>query len=72
MRAFGSCESSRDSACEQKWRPPAVLSNSDAPLDSLSNDPIAVVGMSCRLAGAEDAGRFWELLEAGREAVGGV
>ncbi|MEU6557966.1 beta-ketoacyl synthase N-terminal-like domain-containing protein, partial [Streptomyces sp. NPDC046915] len=40
--------------------------------DTVVTDAIAVVGMSCRLAGAEDAGRFWELLEAGREAVGGV
>ncbi|KAL4861374.1 hypothetical protein BDV12DRAFT_208059 [Aspergillus spectabilis] len=28
---------------------------------------IAVVGMSCRLPGAEDIQQFWELLEAGRD-----
>ncbi|MBN8929497.1 MAG: SDR family NAD(P)-dependent oxidoreductase [Rhodospirillales bacterium] len=31
--------------------------------------PIAVVGMSCRLAGAEDPAALWELLAAGRDAV---
>src|ERR1017187_8459603 len=37
-----------------------------------SGEPIAVVGMSCRLPGAGDVGEFWELLRDGREALGPV
>ncbi|HEX6160711.1 MAG TPA: acyltransferase domain-containing protein, partial [Thermoanaerobaculia bacterium] len=33
-------------------------------------DPIAVVGLACRLPGAPDADSFWRLLEEGRSAVG--
>ncbi len=32
--------------------------------------PIAVVGMACRLPGAAGPGAFWDLLGAGRDAVG--
>lgn len=31
---------------------------------------IAIVGLSCRLPGAADPGRFWELLASGGDAVG--
>ncbi|MEU1282360.1 SDR family NAD(P)-dependent oxidoreductase, partial [Streptomyces sp. NPDC005805] len=32
-------------------------------------EPIAVIGMSCRLPGAPDPAAFWDLLAAGRDAV---
>ncbi|MFI9445446.1 type I polyketide synthase, partial [Streptomyces avermitilis] len=35
-------------------------------------DVVAVVGLSCRLPGASSPEAYWELLAAGREAVGGV
>ncbi|WP_103566322.1 type I polyketide synthase [Actinomadura rubteroloni] len=35
-----------------------------------SDQPIAIVGMSCRLPGAPDPESFWELLRAGRSAIG--
>ncbi|MFJ6381758.1 type I polyketide synthase [Kitasatospora sp. NPDC092039] len=34
-----------------------------------SREPIAVVGMACRLPGAEDVEAFWRLLVDGRDAV---
>ncbi|MCX5078213.1 type I polyketide synthase [Streptomyces sp. NBC_00424] len=37
-----------------------------------SQDVVAVVGLSCRLPGASSPEAYWELLAAGREAVGGV
>src|ERR1041384_1273225 len=37
-----------------------------------SRDPIAVVGLSCRLPGAVGPDRFWRLLTDGIEAVGPV
>ncbi|WP_353942643.1 type I polyketide synthase [Streptomyces sp. HUAS MG91] len=36
---------------------------------SLADEPIAIVGMSCRLPGAADPGAYWRLLSEGREAV---
>ncbi|MDA3647984.1 SDR family NAD(P)-dependent oxidoreductase, partial [Saccharopolyspora indica] len=36
------------------------------------NEPIAVVGMSCRLPGAPDPGGFWRLLREGRSAIAEV
>ncbi|WP_156934713.1 type I polyketide synthase [Pseudonocardia spinosispora] len=35
-----------------------------------TDDPIAVVGLSCRFPGAPDADRFWELLSTGADAIG--
>ncbi|MET8977519.1 type I polyketide synthase [Streptomyces sp. NPDC004539] len=32
-------------------------------------EPVAVIGMSCRLPDASDPGAFWELLSEGRDAV---
>ncbi|MFJ2816608.1 SDR family NAD(P)-dependent oxidoreductase [Streptomyces sp. NPDC087294] len=34
-----------------------------------SNDPIAIIGLSCRLPGAPDAEAFWRLLRDGGDAV---
>ncbi|MDI5967113.1 SDR family NAD(P)-dependent oxidoreductase [Streptomyces sp. SL54] len=39
---------------------------------SAVDEPIAVVGMSCRLPRADDPGQLWRLLEAGGDAVGEV
>src|SRR5689334_21234046 len=32
-------------------------------------EPVAVIGMSCRLPGADGAGAFWQLLRDGTDAV---
>ncbi|GAA1507227.1 hypothetical protein GCM10009677_44750 [Sphaerisporangium rubeum] len=32
-------------------------------------EPIAIVGLACRVPGAADAGEFWDLLSAGRDAI---
>ncbi|HEU4325455.1 MAG TPA: beta-ketoacyl synthase N-terminal-like domain-containing protein, partial [Roseiflexaceae bacterium] len=34
-----------------------------------SNEPIAIIGLGCRLPGANDARAFWELLCAGGDAI---
>ncbi len=34
-----------------------------------TDDAIAIVGMACRVPGAENIEEFWQILEAGREAV---
>lgn len=36
------------------------------------NEPIAVVGLACRLPSAPDAAAFWRLLETGGDAIRGV
>ena len=36
------------------------------------DEPIAIIGASCRFPGADGLAAFWELLVAGRDAVGGV
>ncbi|MDT0263830.1 non-ribosomal peptide synthetase/type I polyketide synthase [Jatrophihabitans lederbergiae] len=35
----------------------------------LHRSPIAIVGMSCRMPGAEDSAAFWELLRDGRSGI---
>ncbi len=42
------------------------MANSDA------NIPVAVIGMACRLPGANDLDQFWRLLYEGRSALGPV
>ena len=37
-----------------------------------SDEPIAIVGMSCRFPGADDPESFWQLLRNGRDAIGPV
>ena len=36
------------------------------------NEPIAVVGMSCRFPGAPDVNAFWELLSKGMDGIGEI
>lgn len=38
-------------------------------IGTLQADPIAIVGLSCRVPGAASAGAFWELVAAGGEAI---
>jgi acyl transferase domain-containing protein/NAD(P)-dependent dehydrogenase (short-subunit alcohol dehydrogenase family) len=40
-----------------------------AALQAERSPPIAVVGMSCRFAGAENPGALWEMLASGRDAI---
>ncbi len=40
-----------------------------APRDSTDQDGIAIVGMACRIPGAEDLDGYWRLMEAGRNMV---
>ena len=46
------------------------MSSMDA--ESAASEPIAVVGVSCRLPGADGPARFWELLCGGEDAIGDV
>ena len=41
----------------------------DATVAAARNEPVAIVGMSCRFPGAEDVEAFWTLLEEGRDAI---
>lgn len=41
-------------------------------LERAQHEPIAVVGLSCRFPGADDAAAFWELLAQGHEAISDV
>ncbi|MEV4630609.1 type I polyketide synthase, partial [Micromonospora sp. NPDC049523] len=38
-------------------------------LDGAGEEPIAVVGISCRLPGAPDPAAYWQLLRAGRDTI---
>ncbi|MDS1270127.1 beta-ketoacyl synthase N-terminal-like domain-containing protein [Lipingzhangella sp. LS1_29] len=44
----------------------------DSTATTQSPDPIAVIGMACRLPGADTPAAFWDLLRDGRTAVGPV
>nr|MBA2677429.1 hypothetical protein [Ktedonobacteraceae bacterium] len=39
-------------------------------MEQRANEPIAIIGMSCRFpGGASDPERFWELLSQGRDGI---
>ncbi|MFD3946020.1 SDR family NAD(P)-dependent oxidoreductase [Streptomyces sp. NPDC058579] len=46
--------------------------DTDTDTDTERNEPIAVVGMSCRLPGADGPTAFWDLLAGGVSAIGDV
>ncbi|MDI5963013.1 type I polyketide synthase [Streptantibioticus silvisoli] len=48
----------------------SVTADSSAP--GPQPEPVAIVGLACRLPGAADPEAFWDLLEAGRSAIGDV
>ncbi len=48
---------------------PKVISGTH---NRLTNEPIAVIGMSCRFPGAPDCESFWQLLHDGVDAIGKV
>ncbi|MFJ7901544.1 aminotransferase class III-fold pyridoxal phosphate-dependent enzyme [Streptomyces sp. NPDC096198] len=41
-------------------------------LEESSSQPVAVVGMGCRLPSAPDPDAYWELLRTGRDAIGDI
>lgn len=43
-----------------------------AALEQAAREPIAVIGLACRVPGAEDAQAFWQLMRDGVDAVGRV
>ncbi|MCZ7417900.1 type I polyketide synthase, partial [Streptomyces sp. WMMC897] len=45
------------------------MASADAGAHAARTEPIAVVGLACRLPGASDPAAFWRLLREGREAV---
>src|SRR5262249_29513931 len=49
---------------------PAVPTPEDRP--AVAEEPIAIVGLSCRFPGGESPEEFWKLLHEGREAVGEI
>lgn len=41
-------------------------------LEAARDEPIAIVGLACRLPGADDADAYWDLLDQGRCTVGEI
>jgi acyl transferase domain-containing protein len=39
-------------------------------VQSRLNTPVAIVGMACRLPGADNLDQFWQMLRSGRTALG--
>ncbi|MEV0391713.1 SDR family NAD(P)-dependent oxidoreductase [Polymorphospora rubra] len=61
-----------DAVVAHLTRPPRPDRGAAAPAVAPDGGPVAVVGLACRMPGAADAAAFWELLVAGRPAVGPV
>ena len=40
--------------------------------EGAAREPIAIIGLGCRVPGANDPAGFWKLLREGRDAVGPV
>ena len=38
-------------------------------VEAASREPVAIIGMGCRLPGAADPGELWQLLRAGGDAI---
>lgn len=38
-------------------------------VNELRDSDIAVIGISCKIAGSQNAAQFWELLRAGQDAI---
>ena len=50
---------------------PDALATTGSPPPRLSDEPIAIVGMSCRTpGGVEDSEAYWKLITDGRDAIG--
>ncbi|MEV0727363.1 SDR family NAD(P)-dependent oxidoreductase [Polymorphospora sp. NPDC050346] len=61
-----------DAVVDHLTRPPRPDRGAAAPAVAPDGGPVAVVGLACRMPGAADAAAFWDLLLAGRPAVGPV
>lgn len=64
-------EADRGSSCERPGRDAAKV-NRERTITRSADEPIAVVGLSCRFAGAPDLARYWKMLEDGCSSVGPV
>uniref|UniRef100_UPI003D70BCF1 type I polyketide synthase n=1 Tax=Streptomyces chumphonensis TaxID=1214925 RepID=UPI003D70BCF1 len=49
--------------------PASAVAGTHADTHAAPGEPIAVVGLACRLPGASDLAAFWQLLREGRDAV---
>ena len=49
---------------------PSTSPASPSPPSSARPEPVAIIGLGCRLPGADGPRAYWELLRAGRDAVG--
>jgi acyl transferase domain-containing protein/acyl carrier protein len=49
--------------------PEEKISATDGPLDEISEEPIAVIGMGCRFPGADNPEAYWQLLTNGVDAI---
>src|SRR5262249_40204760 len=59
------------------WKKDAlsVIEALEARIDSLERakvEPIAVIGLACRVPGASDSEAFWRLLDQGADAIGDI
>ncbi|MEM9586363.1 MAG: SDR family NAD(P)-dependent oxidoreductase [Planctomycetota bacterium] len=62
----------RRSGSPPEFTPSVVSASTGRTEASVSDDPIAIVGMGCRFPGAKDLQAYWQLIENGSEAVAPV